>query len=56
MAYCCTTHTFCATLSDGEGVEDNVDGLLALSIMVEVSIDEGAVEVLMVLLGIGGPG
>jgi len=37
-------------LSDGEGVEDNVDGLLALSTTVEVSIDEGAVEVLMMLL------
>lgn len=37
-------------MSDGEGVEDNVDGLLALSTTVEVSIDEGAVEVLMMLL------
>lgn len=36
-------------MSDGEGVEDNV-GLLALSTTVEVSIDEGAVEVLMMLL------
>ena len=37
-------------MSDDEGVEDNVDGLLALSTTVEVSIDEGAVEVLMMLL------
>lgn len=40
------------TLSDSEGIKDNVDGLLAPSTMVEVSIDDGAVEVLMVLLAI----
>ena len=40
------------TLSDGEGAEDNANGPLAPSTMVDVSIDDGAVEVLMVLLAI----